>query len=87
MAKGKDTFDVMMGIAIAKIRESMNLSQRDFAKKIGIPRSTIATWEVGSSSIPMKQYIKVCNTLCVDYGTLMEKVYNQAKALDSRDSK
>lgn len=46
----------MVADRIKSLRESMNLSQAELAKRLGITRSSVNAWELGIS-VPSTQYI------------------------------
>ncbi len=46
----------MVADRIKALRENMNLSQAEFAKRLGITRSSVNAWELGIS-VPSTQYI------------------------------
>lgn len=46
----------MVADRIRSLRESMNLSQAELAKRLGITRSSVNAWELGIS-VPSTQYI------------------------------
>lgn len=46
----------MVADKIKKLREQLNMSQAELAKKIGITRSSVNAWEQGIS-VPSTQYI------------------------------
>lgn len=46
----------MVADRIKSLRESMNISQAELAKRLGITRSSVNAWELGIS-VPSTQYI------------------------------
>ena len=51
----------MMFERIIFMRESLDLSQREMADKIGTSKSNYARWETGEKVIPLTYLIKLCN--------------------------
>ena len=43
------------------IRNRLGLSQREFAEKLNVSKSTYARWETGEKIIPLKHLIDLCN--------------------------
>lgn len=77
--KKYDSFDIELGRLLANSRKAKHISQRALADLVGIPRGTIATWELGKASIPMKQFIKLCDALGVNYGTLSDIAWESTR--------
>lgn len=75
----RELFDVIIGELLAEARKEKGLSQRQFAKAVGIPRGTISNWELGLASIPFKQFIKVCEKLGVNYSTLADIAWEKSR--------
>ncbi|GAA2984357.1 helix-turn-helix domain-containing protein [Lentilactobacillus parakefiri] len=51
-AKAKqEDFNLDAAVAVSDLRESMHLNQRDFAKLVGKPQSTISRIEHGSMNV------------------------------------
>ncbi len=48
-----------MKISIAACRVNANMNQLDFAKEIGVDRSTIANWEAGKTEPNWSQLRKI----------------------------
>ena len=46
---------------IKEIRLEMNLSQREFAEKINVARNTLSGYESGSTSIPRRSQLDICD--------------------------
>ena len=51
-----------IGIKIKKIRDSQNLSQERFAKKLGISGKTVSAYETGRTTPPLKVLQKIVHT-------------------------
>ena len=46
---------------IKYIREDLELSQRELASQLNVPKSTYAWWEKNEKSIPLKKLLTLCN--------------------------
>ena len=58
MSKVKET-NLKIAQKLAKIRQQNNLTQEDFAKKIGITRQAVSRWEMGISAPASKTLIRI----------------------------
>lgn len=56
---------------IYKIRTGLNLSQKEFAEKIGASQSAINYWENGKRQPRLEQLQKIADTLNIDIGMLL----------------
>ena len=67
----------MINERIKIMRGSLNLSQREMAKKLNISKSTYSRWETGETLIPLKHLKDLCNLtmISMDYalGLINEK--------------
>lgn len=52
-----------MRVTIKAARVNANLTQADFAKKIGVGVKTVQNWETGSSSPRADKMREICNVL------------------------
>lgn len=67
------------------IRNRLGLSQREFAEKLNISKSTYSRWETGEKIIPLKHLINLCNytnTSCDYIFGLSENKKNLKKKID-----
>lgn len=53
---------IMTGADIKRLRLSLRLSQGQFAKKLGVQRSTVSRWERGAFQ-PLPLYLKAIKEL------------------------
>lgn len=53
-------------MTILQLRESLKMSQRDFAKAAGIPRSSVGDYERGNSSPRQEVLDRICKAFGVD---------------------
>lgn len=56
----------LVGIKIRTIRTSLNLSQEDFAEKVGLHRTYIGQIERAEKNITLKNINKICYALKID---------------------
>lgn len=56
----------LVGLKIREIRNSMNLSQEDFAEKVGLHRTYIGQVERAEKNITLKNIHKICYALKID---------------------
>lgn len=50
---------------IVKYRTSANLSQKEFAKKLGVGASRVSNWENGTNSMDINMLLQICDALDV----------------------
>ena len=50
-------------------RENLEMTQEELGYVLGVTKGTVANWENGNDSIPLRQVVKICNQydLSVDY--------------------
>ena len=56
------------------IRLSLNLSQEQFAEKLGVGRATIGHWETGYSLPDITNIIKIKETFNVSYEEIIDGI-------------
>ena len=61
-----------IGPRIRKYRELQNLSQKDFAKKIGVSNSRISNWEQGINRPDVDLLAKICEVLQISPDVLLD---------------
>ena len=69
--KTKDNLDPsilnqLMGLKIKEIRNSLSLSQEEFAEKVGLHRTYIGQLERAEKNITLKNINKICYSLKID---------------------
>ncbi len=69
--KTKDNLDPsilnqLMGLKIKEIRNSLSLSQEEFAEKVGLHRTYIGQVERAEKNITLKNINKICYSLKID---------------------
>lgn len=54
---------------LKEFRENMDMTQEELGYVLGITKGTVANWENGNDSIPLRQIIKLCNiyNASIDY--------------------
>ena len=62
----------MIGKNIKELRRQLGVTQEELAKKLGIPRGTLNSWEQRSSAPNPKMLIKLKETLNCSYEELIE---------------
>ena len=60
-----------MSNRISQLRKSMNLSQVDLAKQMGVGQSTISNWESEKASIDSDSLVKLSNLLIASVGYIL----------------
>jgi transcriptional regulator with XRE-family HTH domain len=55
-----------LGLRIKQARDTLNLTQHDLAKKIGITRAAVGQWEIGTTSPSIEKCESVAKALKVD---------------------
>lgn len=60
-----------MSNRISQLRKSMNLSQVDLAKQMGVGQSTISNWESEKASIDSDSLVKLSNLLIASIGYIL----------------
>ena len=57
---------VLVGLKIKHIRQSLNLSQEEFAQRIGIHRTYLGQIERAEKSMSIKNIEKICKALNIE---------------------
>lgn len=70
----KTDFNKQVGNIIRHARETKDYSQYDLADITGIPRISIAQYELGNSAIPLIQFKQICKALDLDYDKVLDPV-------------
>ncbi|ARJ18316.1 MULTISPECIES: helix-turn-helix domain-containing protein [Staphylococcus] len=73
-----------IGKLIKQLRKENNVSLTDFAKKIGVNKSTLSRYENGSRKIPMEDIAEIANILNVTPERLLLKKYQSENENDHR---
>lgn len=63
-----------MNERLKKLRETLNLSQEEFGKRIGSARNTIANYEIGRRTPSNTVVLSICREFRVNYYWLTEGV-------------
>ena len=42
-------------------RENLEMTQEELGYVLGVTKGTVANWENGNDSIPLRQVVKICN--------------------------
>lgn len=53
---------------IKKLRQTLNLKQREIAEKLGVKVSVVGAWEIGQNPVPSMRVYQLCN----EYGVRRE---------------
>lgn len=61
-----------IGARIRKYREAQNLSQKEFAKKIGVSNSRVSNWEQGINRPDVDILSAICTVLNVSPSELLD---------------
>ena len=76
-----------LGERIYKLRDSLQLSQKEFAEKIGVSQSSIFYWESGKKEPKLSQLEKIADALEIPVTDLLfEKGTSVAKISDGNSS-
>ncbi|MDO4902506.1 MAG: helix-turn-helix transcriptional regulator [bacterium] len=72
---------------LRKLRESKNLSQEQFADKIGVSRQSVSAWESGKSSPEIEKASQIAKFFSISIDQLVGEVYdnNQTGKLDKKE--
>ena len=74
-----------LGERIYKLRDSLQLSQKEFAEKIGVSQSSIFYWESGKKEPKLSQLEKIADALEIPVTDLLfEKGTSVAKISDGK---
>lgn len=57
-----------IGAFIAEMRKSQNLTQREFADRLGISNKTVSKWETGNGMPELSLMLPVCDILKIKSG-------------------
>lgn len=60
------SLNVLIGIKIRQIRNGMNLSQEEFAWRIGVHRTYLGQIERAEKNISLRNIEKICNALEIE---------------------
>ena len=58
-----DDFDVRLGMLLREEREKKGITLQEIADKIGVTKTTVSRWELGTRSMyasSLKDYCKAC---------------------------
>lgn len=73
---------------IKKLRKTLDLTQQEFADKIGVKRNTVGQWEIGRNSITDQVVFSICREFDVSEewlrtgeGEMFERMTDQQKLL------
>ena len=80
-SKEKNTNKILVKSKIVYIRNSLGISQDEFADKIGVARSTYAYYENSSEEMPYEILMKIANELKVRDTLLAPKDYKNTDRL------
>lgn len=69
-----------MNLRIKKIRKALDLTQRDFAKKLGMKQNTIATYEMGRCNPSEPAIVSICREFNVNEKWLRTGIGNMFNA-------
>ena len=91
--RNETTYQTVLGRLIAQKRKERQVDQEEFARRVGISRSTWSRIEAGRSALNMDQLAKAASTLDMSLGELMLEVDDVVRELrkegvevhDSRD--
>lgn len=75
MEKEKDPYKVAFGAEVRRLREDMNMSQRQLAARLGMSKSAISMIESGTRSPGASKYEAFASALGVTATELMEAAY------------
>ena len=69
-----------MNLRIKKIRKALDLTQREFAKKLGMKQNTIATYEMGRCNPSEPAIVSICREFNVNEKWLRTGIGNMFNA-------
>ncbi len=67
----------MKASVLKTIRDTVGLSQTQFAKKLKIPQTSLSSWETGNSPVPMELFEKLVNA----FGVNPEYLFDQSQPM------
>lgn len=73
-----DTLNREISSTLLKMRKSKGYSQQELADRLGIPRSTYATYEQGVRETSMEILMKVCDICGFDIAEVVEHLKRYA---------
>ena len=74
-----------IGDTISKMRQNKNMTQEEFASRLGVTPQAVSRWERGSS-LPDLSLIKgICQVLSINANTLLE-IENDKKVIENNDA-
>lgn len=59
-----------MRISLAAARVNKKLTQEQFAKEVGVSKSTVQKWESGASKPSINKVEPICNVLGMSYNDI-----------------
>ncbi len=62
-----------LGENIKRLRESKELTMKEFAEKLGVNRTTVSAWESGRVAPNNDMLIKICSVLSCDFNVLLRE--------------
>lgn len=75
---------------LKEFRENLEMTQEELGYVLGITKGTVANWENGNDSIPLRQIIKLCNiyNTSIDYIlgiSRNNKIYSKIRNIDKNE--
>ena len=73
-----------LGILIRKNRINLSITQGQLARKIGVSRQSVISWENGTQDLGTRNFIRIIDLLGIDYSEAAKIVMESEKDNDSK---
>jgi transcriptional regulator with XRE-family HTH domain len=73
--------DVSLGETIRTLRQKRRMQQKDLAKRLGVPQSSVAGWEAGDNNPRADRLRPLAKALGVNVARLTEAILDDAEKL------
>lgn len=70
----RDELNIAIGKALKKARKAKKITQVQLAEMIGVERSVLTRYETGAIEISMKNFVKICDALSLNYADVLSNI-------------
>jgi len=74
-----------IGNTISKMRQNKNMTQEEFASRLGVTSQAVSRWERGNSLPDISLISGICNILSISANTLLG-IENENKVIENKDA-
>ena len=74
-----------LGFSLWLLRSSRGWSQRQLARRLGVPRQSVSNWEIGVKTPTLRNLRKLCKSLDISVAVLVQLAEARALGVAVRD--